>query len=139
MATPAKKIGMFSSLQTREDAMKMTRDAAYGFFFVAGLQALLGFFFMPSALVDAVVLAVLALFLLTAQSRTAAVLLLLVSLGQAVITVLNRLGMTQMGGKNIILAVIMVVVAVRAVEATFKLQGRFTQPPARRMPTRAAA
>ena len=73
------------------------------------------------------------------MSLVAAVLLLLVSLGQSAVTVLNRLGMTQLGGKNIILAVIMVIVAVRAVEATFKLQGRFTQPPPRRMPTRAAA
>jgi hypothetical protein len=138
MATPAKKFGMFSSLETRDQALKMTRDAAYGFLFVAALHALLGFFFMPAVLVDAVILAVLAFFLLRTQSRVAAVLLLLVSSGQAAVTVLNRLGMTQLGGKNIILAVIMLIVAVRAVEATFKLQGRFTQPP-RRIPTRAAA
>ncbi len=138
MATTAKKIGMFSSLETRDQALKMTRDAALGFFFVAGLHGLLGYFFMPAVLLDAVILAVLAFFLLRTQSRVAAVLLLLVSSGQATVTVLNRLGMTQLGGKNIILAVIMVIVAVRAVEATFKLHGRFTQPP-RRIPTRAAA
>jgi hypothetical protein len=42
-----------------------------------------------------------------------------------VVTVLNRLGVTAEGGKNIFLAVIMLVVAVRAVEATFKLHGRY--------------
>ena len=117
----------------------MCRDAALGFLVVAGLQAVVGFFLMPGVLIDAVILTVLALFLMKARSRAAAVLLLLVSLGQAVVTVLNRLGMTAMGGKNIFLAAIMVIVAVRAVEATFKLQGRFTQPPPRQMQTRAAA
>jgi hypothetical protein len=39
--------------------------------------------------------------------------------------VLNRLGITALGGNNIFLAVIMLVVAARAVEATFKLHGRY--------------
>jgi hypothetical protein len=138
MATAAKKMGMFSSIDTREDALKMCKDAASGFFFVAALQGAIGFFLMPSMLVDGVLLAVLAFFLMKSQSRAAAVLLLLVSAGQATITVLNRLGLAQMGGKNIFLAVIMLIVAVRAVEATFKLQGRFTRPPTR-MPARKAA
>jgi hypothetical protein len=92
----------------------------------------------PSVLIDAGILALLGLILMKWHSRTAAVLLLLVSLGQATVTVLNRLGVTAMGGKNIVLAIIMVIVAVRAVEATFKLHGRFTTPP-RRMPNRVAA
>jgi hypothetical protein len=129
---------MFSSIDTREEALKMCKDAALGFFFVAALQGALGFFLMPSMLIDAVILGLLAFFLMKSQSRAAAVLLLLVSAGQATVTLLNRLGVTQMGGKNIILAVIMVIAAVRAVEATFKLQGRFTQPPPR-MPARKAA
>ena len=138
MATAEKKMGMFSSIDTREDALKMCKDVALGFFFVAGLQGAMGFFLMPSMLIDAAVLAALAFFLMKSQSRVAAVLLLLVSAGQAAITVLNRLGLTQMGGKNIFLAAIMLIVAVRAVEATFKLQGRFTRPPTR-MPARKAA
>jgi hypothetical protein len=52
-------------------------------------------------------------------------LLLLVSLAQGGVTVLNRLGVTSSGGKNIFLAIIMLIVGVRAVEATFKLHGRF--------------
>jgi hypothetical protein len=51
------------------------------------------------------------------------VLLLLVSFGQATVTVLYQMGVTAMGGKNIYLAIIMVIVSVRALEATFKLRG----------------
>lgn len=133
----SKKKGMFSKIETREDALEMTSGAAKGFLFVAALQGVLGAVIAPSALIDAVVLAVLGLILLKSRSRTAAVLLLLVALGEGAVTVLNRLGVMK-GGNNVILAVIMVIVAVRAVEATFKLHGQFSKPP-RPIPNRAAA
>jgi hypothetical protein len=139
MAKPTqKKKGLFSRIETRQDALKQVRDAALGFLFVAGLFGLAGLLLGPALLGDAVILAVLGLILMKCHSRMAAVLLLLISLGQAGVTVLNRLGVTAMGGKNIFLAIIMVIVAVRAVEATFKLHGRFASPPAR-IPNRAAA
>ena len=137
MASAAKKKGMFAKIETREDALEMANGAAKGFLFVAALQAAIGAFLTPGALIDAIILAVLGLFLLKSHSRAAAVLLLLVSLGEAVVTLLNRLGVMK-GGNNIILAVIMVIVAVRAVEATFKLHGEFSKPP-RRMVNKAAA
>jgi hypothetical protein len=138
MANPAKKKGLFSRIETREDALKMARDAAWGFLFVAGLHAVLGVLMLPSVLVDAVALALLGLILMKWQSRTAAVLLLLVSTAQAGVTVLNRMGVTAWGGKNIVLAIIMLIVAARAVEATFKLHGQFATP-AGRVPNRAAS
>ena len=127
MTTKAKKVGMFSSIDAREDALKMARSAAHAFLFVAALNVAMGLLLQPSAFVDAIALTVLGVILLKWHSRVAAVLLLLISLGQGAVTVLNRLGVTA-GGKNMILAVIMVIVAVRAVEATFKLQGRFANP-----------
>ena len=139
MANPAKKKGLFSSMETREDALKMVRDAAWGFLFVAALHGLLGILVAPSVLIDAAALAVLGIILMKWNSRVAAVLLLLISTGQATVTVLNQMGVTSMGGKNIYLAIIMMIVAVRAVEATFKLRGRFAPRPAGRMPNRAAA
>jgi hypothetical protein len=63
------------------------------------------------------------------QSRVAAVLLLLVTGIQGLVTILNRLGVTTQGGTNIILAFIMLVIAVRAVEATFKLHGAYREEP----------
>ena len=130
MASQTKKTGLFSRIETREDALKIVRDAAVAFFVLAGLQALIGYFLAPSILIDAGVIAILDLFLMKGRSRVAALLLLLVSLGEAAVTVLNRLGATSQGGTNVFLAVIMVIAAFRAVEATFKLRGRLAAPAA---------
>jgi hypothetical protein len=125
MPETAKKNGLFAKIENGTDAAKTVRDAALGFFFVAALQGLLGVFLAPALMVDAVVLVVLAGILMKWRSRTAAVLLLLMSGLQAATTILNRIGVTSQGGKNIILAAIMVIAAVRAVEATFKLHGKY--------------
>ena len=138
MAAAAKKPGLFSRIETREDALKMARDAAWGFLFVAGINAVMGVLLLPSALIDAAGLALLGIILMKWNSRAAAALLLLISLGQATVTVLNQMGVTAWGGKNIYLAIIMVIVAVRAVEATFKLHGQFAGP-AVRVPNRTAS
>jgi hypothetical protein len=42
-----------------------------------------------------------------------------------VVTVLNKMGQNVGGGNNIFLAVIVVIAGARAVEATFKLNGRY--------------
>ena len=125
-----KKKGLFSKLETREDAVKSTRDCAYGFLVVAAIQALLGALIAPSLLVDAAIMAVLALILLKWHSRTTAVLLLLMSLLALGVTVSNRLGVTAQGGNNIFLAVLMVLVSIRAIQATFTLHGRLAHPSA---------
>jgi cellulose synthase/poly-beta-1,6-N-acetylglucosamine synthase-like glycosyltransferase len=125
MTTVTKKSGLFTPIVTGEDALKMVRDASLAFFFVAALQGLLGAFLFPALITDAVIIAVLAGILMKWRSRVAAVLLLVVTAGGLTMTVLNQLGVTAQGGKNIILAIIMVVAAVRAVEATFKLRGRY--------------
>jgi hypothetical protein len=129
MAELAKqKKGMFSKLATREDAVKAARDCAYGFIAVAAIQALLGAFIAPGLLFDAAIMAVLAFILLKWHSRTTAVLLLLMSLLALGVTVSNRLGVTAQGGNNIFLAVLMVVVSIRAIQATFALHGRLAHP-----------
>src|SRR5881397_3318836 len=62
--------------------------------------------------------AVLALIIWKAQSRVGAVLL---TGAEAVITVLNRIGAMSSGGSNVFLAIIMLILSIRLVEATFKL------------------
>jgi uncharacterized membrane protein len=125
MADGAKKKGLFASIDNGAEAAKLVREASYGFLALAALQALVGMFLLPALLTDAVVLAILAGALMKWRSRIAAVLLLLVSGVEAGVTVLNRLGVMHQGGRNIFLAAIMLIVAVRAVEATFKLHGRY--------------
>jgi hypothetical protein len=114
------KLGLLSPIASQEDALAMIRAVAYGFYFLAALQAVGGFFLDASMIADGVLIGVLALFLHTLKSRIAAVLLLLFSLGVALSTVLNVLGLTRVGGGNLILATLALVASIRAIEATFK-------------------
>ncbi len=117
---PKKNI-WFGEIETREEALKVIKDASNGFYFFAGLQIVLGYFIMgASAIVDGVIFAVLAFLLRKFNSMVIAIFLLLLSVAGIVITGINRFG-GGTGGRNIILAVIMVWVSVRAIQATFKL------------------
>ncbi len=123
--TEAIKKGWFSKIESREDALKMVKDASLGFFLVAGIQVLLFFVAGGSALIDAAVYAVCGFFLLRFNSRAAAVILLILAIVAAGVTFANKLGVNLGGGNNIFLALIVLWAAIRAVDATFKLHGRF--------------
>lgn len=127
MEEKKKKSSMFAKIESRDDALKVIKDTSIGFFFIAVLQAGLGFFIAPSLMIDAVLYAILAGVLLKWKSRIAAVLLLLLAGGALVMTSLNMIGATAMGGSNIILGLVILWAAVRAVEATFRLQGEFAE------------
>ena len=138
-----KKNGLFSKIETRDDALKAVRDCAGGFFVVAAIQGVLGAILFPSMIIDALLIAVLAFIIRQWHWRFAAVVLLLMSLVIVVTTVGNRIGATSQGGGNIYLAVLMVLVAFRSVQATFILakKGRPASAPptmAPRMPQQAA-
>jgi hypothetical protein len=66
-----------------------------------------------------------AFFLHKFKSRVAAILLFLMACLSFVVTILNKIGAYNQGGGNIILSFIVLVISVRAIEATFKLQGQF--------------
>jgi hypothetical protein len=123
MKAKKKKSGMFGKIESREDALKIVKDTSMVFFAIAALQVALGFFIAPSIILDAVLFAILAGILLKWRSRVSAVLLLLLGSSALVMTVLNFAGVTDAGGTNIILAIVIVWAANRAIEATFKLHG----------------
>lgn len=125
MATEKKK-GSFSKIENRDEALKMVRDTSMAFFAVAGLQAVLSYWIGFGVLADAAIFAIGGFFLLRFNSRTAAVVLLLLALLSAGITIANKAGANIGGGNNIILAVIIIWAGIRAVEASFKLHGRFS-------------
>jgi hypothetical protein len=122
-----KKSGMFAKIESREDAQKMVRDAAYAFYFTAALQGVIGYFILKSMIADGVLYAVLAFSLHKSSSRIAAVLLFLLTLISFVVTIMNKIGATNQGGGNIFLASIVLIISVRAIEATFKLRGKFKE------------
>jgi hypothetical protein len=122
-----KKSGLFSKINSREDAFKMVQDASYGFYFIAVLQGGIGYFIQKSMIIDGVLYAVLAIFLHKFRSRVAAILLFLMTSISLVVTFINKIGASKQGGGNIILAIIILIVSVRAIEATFRLRGQFKE------------
>ncbi len=123
--TKAKK-GLFSKIETREDALKIVKDTSTAFFVVAGLQTAASFILGFSILFDAAIYAAGGFFLRRFRSRGAAVVLLLLALVGFGVTLGNRFGANLGGGNNIVLSVIVLWAAVRAVDATFKLHARFS-------------
>lgn len=115
-----RKLTLFSKIRDFDDAQKMTKDAAYGFYVLAALQGGIGFFLAPSMLIDAAIIALLAFFLHKFKSRIAATLLFLLSLLIIFSTFQNKMGGGGEGGNNVILALIALGMGIRAVEAAYK-------------------
>jgi len=119
MDNTTKKNAWFSKIESKEDAIKVIKDSSNGFLVLAAIQFGLGFLIGMTTIIDGVIYAVLALLLRKFNSRAVAILLLLLSLVAIVVTGINKFGGGE-GGRNIILAVIMIWASVRAVQATFK-------------------
>ena len=126
MSEATKKQGWFSKIETRDDAIKVVKDTSLVFFFVAVLQAVLSFLLDFSVLFDVFVYGVGGFFLRRNNSRAAAVVLLVLAAIGAGVTFANKVGANLGGGTNIFLALIVLWAGIRAVEATFKLRGRFS-------------
>ena len=113
----------FSPIATGADALKVIKDSSNAFFVLAAIQTVLALVVRDySILFDAGLLVVLSLGLRRLNSRAAAVILLVVAVFEVGTTLANRLGMNLGGGNNVILALIMVFVAYRATQATYRLR-----------------
>lgn len=127
-ATATKNLkAMFAKIENREGAIKVAKENGILFMVVAGIQGVLGFFIAKVLLLDAAAFATCGLFIYYKHSRVAAVIALLLSAAALASTIMNITGHKVGGGNNIFLAVIVVAGGVRAVEATFKLAGRFKE------------
>jgi len=105
----------------------MIKECSMAFLFLALLQGVIGYYLAPSLVLDAILFAVFTGILYQWKSRIAAIILLLLSLASVVVTLLTKFGYITDGGQNIFLAVIMLGAAIRSVEATFKLESKFTE------------
>lgn len=110
----------FGPVESADEARSVIVDASNAFYFLAALNLLLGLVFMPGAIVDAVLMAGLSLWLRNTASRLAASLLLLLALAALVSTGMALAGMLP-GGRNVYLALIMAGVSYRAFRATLIL------------------
>jgi hypothetical protein len=114
---------MWGKIETEDQALLVIREASKGFFWLAGLQAVLGVLVYPPTLIDAVMYALLGYWLRKSNSRVAALLLLLIAAGALGVTAVNRFG-GGAGGRNIFLAAFVFWACVRVVQATFKVSAR---------------
>ena len=126
MPAPTNKKGWFSKIESRAEALKVVKDTSTAFYVLAAIQAALSFWVGFSVLFDAVVYAIGGFFLRRSNSRVAAIVLLLLAIIGAGVTLANKLGENLGGGNNIFLAAIVLWAAIRAVDATFKLRGKFS-------------
>lgn len=117
----------FSKIENREEALKVINDSAWCFLIVAGMQAAIGIFYAPMALINALVLAGLAIFFRRAKTRLSAILLLLSAILMVVATGLHKMGIAHGSGANFVAAWVLLMLAMRAFKATSLLHGRFAQ------------
>ncbi len=103
----------------------MVRECGLALLFWAVVQTGFAFMYGYSLFIHAAILAAGSLCLLRWRSRTAAMVLLLYALTGAGITLAIRSGIPLEGGKNVMLSLFILWTAIKAVEATFRLQGRF--------------
>ena len=111
---------LFAPIEDRDGARVLAGDLGKALLIVAVIQTVLALARDPAALVDAALYAVFGTFIWVTASRLGAVLVLLVAGGAGVLTMLSLLGPVQISGaRQIILALVTVWIAGRAVQATF--------------------
>lgn len=119
---PKKKNTWFGKIETRNEALKVIKDTSNSFYLLAILQTILGYFIIGIwSITDGIVFAVCAFLLRKFNSRIVAIILLLLSVSGLVITGMNKFD-DGAGGRNLFLAVIMIWVSIRAIQATFELK-----------------
>lgn len=115
---------LFAPITTQEDAERVIKDLAKGWYALAGLQAVVGLILFFSGknsvnfISDVPVLLLGGYFLQKNKSRTFSFVLLAYALSIAGLTIASRLGQYE-GGKNVVLALLLVWIAYRGVRATF--------------------
>lgn len=121
----ARRRGIFSLIQSRQDALHVVTDASVVFLLVAAFLAGLFVFEGERSLLDVGLFGILGFLLWRYKSALAAVTLLLVSLMRVFVTVAQTLDTGEVNWTMVAVTVIVIVTSIRAMEATLKLIGRF--------------
>lgn len=110
----------FESVTSTGEARHVVHEMTSGYFVIAAIQGLIGFFLMPALAIDAALLAGLAFWARKTGSRIPGVLLFALSSLVLLSTAMAKLGMGP-GGRNLILAIMMFGAGYRLMLATFFL------------------
>jgi len=120
--TDKSKNKWWGKIETREEALGVIKDSANGFYCVAVIQVVIGLFLLGvGAVVDGIIFAVLAFLLKKFNTILVALILFVLSMIGVVATGVNQFG-GGTGGRNMVLAIIMVWMSVRALQATARLR-----------------
>ena len=123
MTNPKKKISfreIAGKIESKEEAVKVIKDCSNAFLVLAAIEVIAGLVLLGTgAVIDGIVFAILAIILRKLHSRVAAIILLLLSLGAVVVTIMNNVSGGK-GGSNIILGIVIVYASIRGIQATFK-------------------
>ena len=119
--------GVVGRIRHRGDALKVVEHAALVFLAVAALM--FGMFVYSGArtLIDVGLFSVLGLLLWRFRSPAAAFGLLLVSVMRLLVTVAQSLDTGHVVALDVAICIVVLFAAIRAVEATLKLIGRFAE------------
>jgi hypothetical protein len=120
-------MGVFSLIRTREDALRVMRGAAIVFYIVTAVLVVTAYYRGWQDLVDAGFYVVLASLMWRFRSPAAAFTLLLIAIMRFFITVGMVLETEQVVWTYIIVTVAVIFAAIRGIEATLKLNGRFAE------------
>lgn len=114
---------LFQKIDTREEALRVIGEAAKVFYVMAALQFVIGVVFLEyySVFLDCIALLALGFLLKRYNSRFCAMILFLFSLGLSIMTILNMAKVTHVGGTNIFLALLLLYMSFRSIQATFTL------------------
>ena len=112
----------FASIDSKEEASDAIIGVAKGFLLFSVVLLVLSFVIWPFTLIDAIIYAILAACLWAFKSRIVAILLTVVSGIVFITTLLNIAGITDSGGRNILVAVF----ALGLPSVRFKQHSHFT-------------
>ena len=112
----------FDKIEDKKDAIEIIKAASYMQFFAAGMMLLLSLALSnPYGLLDVIFYTILGFSLLKSRSRIIAIILLIYSVLNLLVTLGNSFSDTPSGGTNYTLSLLFVGLSFRAVQATFKL------------------
>ncbi len=119
--------GVFSIIRTRNDALRVVRGAALTFYAVAIGLVITAWYRGWQDLVDASFYVVLASLMWRFKSPLAAFCLLMIGVMRFFVTVGMLLETEQVVWIYVIVTVTVIFAAIRSIEATLKLNGRFSE------------
>ena len=118
---------LFSKITDKDIALNIIKETSLVFIIVGIYQCIVYYFIgINVVLVNAAICIIFGFVLRKWKSRIAAIILLIQACIAAVITILHFLGYTSKGEVSIIIVIAILFIAIRAVEATFKLHGRYS-------------